>query len=329
MPIHIDETLSSERSNTEGDNYLEILKSSGRSQSPAPYSVSPLDLTYEALPPSEMYPVKSTPVLPEGWDWWVDGQNRLFYIDLCPGQRGCKRCFWEPPIAEKWPHRPPPTGWSRIETLSGRIFWLHAKSGLKSHEYPLDNQRIIFQNGEPTSVHVKGFRSPQIVSLLTKERLVLQDEHVACQISLEVWNNGLPTKSQSILGNWKPWRSWNRNTGAFKSGLDFIIATGIELDESRNKWIQMSERTHEELRHTLQLCTKRLCCEKLNNTKSERPFGKDCLLQDPTWCSEKHVTPETLNAYGLPWHFSPEAPSKVNMRNVPFCLLSLLPLANL
>ena len=242
-------------------------------------------LEYEAPPPWTLYPIKSRPCLPEGWEWWVDSLNAVFYIDTCPGQnRIGKRCFWEPPIPEKSPGRIPPPGWIRIESTTGRIAWLHTKSGLKSYEYPLDNNFILFQDGELARVQVKGFDAPQAIAHLTKEQLVLRDDHIACQISPTVWRNGLSKEVQSY---WLP---------------DVFVYKGDWLLETRLRWIeQKSEPVNKrELWHTLRACGK----------KQQRSVGSNMLEKRYCWrlavsdpeCREQHIALEALVAHDISWH---------------------------
>ena len=126
--------------------------------------------------------------LPMGWHRMLDPENRFFYVDMLAG-KGNKKCFWQPPIPEQYPNAQPPLGWKRIQTVTGRLFWLHSSSGLKSYEYPGKSKFIICQDGEPTHAFIKGFTTPQDISSLPKFQLELQEEGTACQMHRMIWED--------------------------------------------------------------------------------------------------------------------------------------------
>ena len=184
-------------------------------------------IEYKALPTSQFYPIKSTPILPEGWDWWVDEENRVFYIDMCSGH-DAKRCFWEPPIPEQLPGKVPPIGWSRVETLAGRVSWLHIASGLRSYVFPTHNPYIRFRwNGFTEMILLKGAESFVDLAYVSKQDRVLEDEGVACQITRKVWDTGLSEEVRACLGSWIE----------LSYDSDTIVATGDNLLENRNLWL--------------------------------------------------------------------------------------------
>lgn len=93
-----------------------------------------LQIGYGNLSPGSHYH-KEIPVLPAGWKWFIDPQNRFLYVDKYAGI-GEKACFWHPPVMEKYPSEPVPRGWSRVESIFSRIHWRHDDSGLISYDHP-------------------------------------------------------------------------------------------------------------------------------------------------------------------------------------------------
>ena len=238
-------------------------------------------ITYEALPISELYPVKSDPWLPEGWDWWLDPQNRIIYIDLCPAQ-GHKRCFWKPPIREIFPEARPPPGWLRIETLFGRVAWLHVQSGRRSYRYPTYNVSALFHNS-------------MLDAPRNEEQLELEDKNIACQVSQTVWNNGLSKEVRALLG----YSQELQQSDWISSGM--LVATGDVLARHRNKWLEHASAPAESrhLWHTLPLCAGG---QPEDGSKSKSPEYCWRSKHLDTRCQGKHVDKETLKAHKLPWH---------------------------
>lgn len=124
-------------------------------------------LTWEKLHPSELHPLKEIPKLPEGWDWRIDEQNRLFYVDTYA--HGIEqRCFWEPPREEVEVREAP--GWNRVCTLFGRVYWEDRENQeIISYTYPGDNH-------------------------------ITPNCQIACLISSDVWNNGISDEAVAVRG---------------------------------------------------------------------------------------------------------------------------------
>ncbi|KAJ5109762.1 hypothetical protein N7532_002407 [Penicillium argentinense] len=139
---------------------------------------------------------KSLCAVPEGWDWRFEN-GRVFYIDTY-AKSGEKRCFWLPPKEEDdsvWelPH------WEKVSNIFGRISWVHRDSGLRSYRFPgtckdfkytVNGDLYIEQDGVKYRSSDWGF-----------SRLQLNDLGVACQITHEVWNNGLSNEAAAVRGD--------------------------------------------------------------------------------------------------------------------------------
>lgn len=152
-------------------------------------------LGYAKLTKRENYALTKCPILPLGWSGRTDEQNRAFFIDdhACQGH---KRCFWLPPIPEKYPKKPVPAGWVRVKTSFGRLFWRH-KSGLLSYEHPHKALNIRYSPEEyHFRIRVKGRYDYQLWYRVDEKRLILDDVEIACQMTRKAWEQG-----------WQQW--WN------------------------------------------------------------------------------------------------------------------------
>ncbi|KAL4880795.1 hypothetical protein BJY04DRAFT_190824 [Aspergillus karnatakaensis] len=156
-------------------------------------------LEWKKMPDRKLYPLAEAPALPEGWDWRIDGQNRLFYVDTYA--RGYeKRCFWQPPRQEDMVHRPLPIGWERVCTLFGRIYWVHRMSQIISYEHPgVSRQMCHDDNGCLLLLDAKR-NILQPWNKIDLQSFVLDDEDVACQIVSSVWHTGLSDEAVKVRG---------------------------------------------------------------------------------------------------------------------------------
>ncbi|KAL9577209.1 MAG: hypothetical protein Q9212_006513 [Teloschistes hypoglaucus] len=117
----------------------------------------------------------------------TDKQNQAFFVDHLACQ-GHKKCFWLPPIPEKYPRMPVSAGWVRVETSFGRLFWRH-KSGLVSYEHPHKTLNIKYSpEGYHFNVKVKGSYSYQSWRKVDKKNLILDDAEIAFQMTKEAWD---------------------------------------------------------------------------------------------------------------------------------------------
>lgn len=66
----------------------------------------------------------------KGWEIRRVPPDYVFYIDPL-AQREENMCFWRPPIEELDPSRPLPSGWERIQGLTGQIRYRDNATGLK------------------------------------------------------------------------------------------------------------------------------------------------------------------------------------------------------
>lgn len=169
-------------------------------------------ITYKKLPLSELYPMKSLPCLPEGWDFRINHRNRLFYIDGY-ALVGEKKCFWEPPIQELFPNEPTATGWTRIETLFGRVYWRDDEFGLVSYEHPKKSRAITWKDDTTWEVRYRSQGNKDYAfepwnEQPTARPFRLCDEGIACQMTVKVWKDGLSALAIEQRGQlW--WREYD------------------------------------------------------------------------------------------------------------------------
>ncbi|KAJ6014793.1 hypothetical protein N7540_009384 [Penicillium herquei] len=185
-------------------------------------------ITWRALSKEERHPIENIPVLPEGWDWRIDDRNRLFYVDTYAKGKE-KRCFWHPPEEEEDDYFDL-SGWERVCTVFGRIYWLHKESRIISYRFPIRCEQLSLENGE-LYVLQNGWKHWREANLSIFK---LNDNYVHCQITHEVWEKGLSDEAIAVRGE-----LWWRN--------DAVREKNLKLSEWRpaeavlNEIIQFTE----------------------------------------------------------------------------------------
>ncbi|KAF9893543.1 E3 ubiquitin- protein ligase [Aspergillus nanangensis] len=158
----------------------------------------PKQLTWRRTPPNELHPLNHKPHLPEGWDWRLDNQNRLFYVDTYA--RGAeKRCFWHPPKEEE--NSPPAPGWERVVNVFGRIYWRHRASDMLSYTHPARCGQ--FRHGAYGVLYLRdtpGSRPWRDWKVVNLGDFKLDDEGVECQIERGVWREGISDEAVRARG---------------------------------------------------------------------------------------------------------------------------------
>ncbi len=166
----------------------------------------PYALEWEKLPRWKLHPLSEIPVLPEGWDWRIDDQNRLFYVDTYARGKE-KRCFWHPPQREA--ELDPLPGWRRVCNLFGRVHWVHEESKVISYKHPHMLNPIHYQDNGIFIMPTRRFicREDGTVSyteywdrFISWWREPIDDADIACNIEPKVWENGLSDEAVAVRG---------------------------------------------------------------------------------------------------------------------------------
>ncbi|KKA16381.1 hypothetical protein T310_10029 [Rasamsonia emersonii CBS 393.64] len=128
-------------------------------------------ITWEKLPESELHPLNEKQKLPEGWDWRIDENNRLFYVDT--------HC-----------------------TIFGRIFWKHRASKIVSYKHPALCRQFMHKRGELFLLRQNegGRRVFTKWTPADSTEYRIDDEEVACQIESSVWKDGLSDEAVKVRG---------------------------------------------------------------------------------------------------------------------------------
>lgn len=156
-------------------------------------------LTWENIPETSLHPLRNKPILPEGWDWRLDQQNRLFYVDTYAHGTE-KRCFWLPPVPEE--NVPDIPGWEKIYTLYGRIYWVHRSSKIVSYQYPGHCYQLAHTaTGELFLLVDASLRKFEHWSKVELGCFQIDDLDVACQIETNVWESGISEQAASKRGD--------------------------------------------------------------------------------------------------------------------------------
>jgi hypothetical protein len=191
-------------------------------QSAAPKTPAFPDRSLITWPPfskSELYPIHELPCLPEGWELYIDPHLLVIYIDTY-AERGMKKCFWTPPIKELYPFERTPHGWEKIVTLFGRVYWVDTTYGLISYEHPLKTPAIIWDNPFEWRVWEGAQGNADYIPALwsrpldrrRKGNLRLSDRLIPCQLTAEVWDNGLSDEAVAKRGDLWWGRAWEGYT---------------------------------------------------------------------------------------------------------------------
>lgn len=173
-------------------------------------------ITWTELPQSELYPLRTIPVLPEGWDWRIDQQNRLFYVDTYARGKE-RRCFWQPPKPEGAIREA--RDWKRVCNLFGRVYWvpLWNKRMKASYIHPLDKKHYY---GHPDE----------------------EDEPGYCYMSNEVWRNGISEKAAAVRGE-----LWWGNNSVAESNLKITKRSAVKDIEPLLQQVNLDGRNPEEV----------------------------------------------------------------------------------
>jgi hypothetical protein len=176
-------------------------------------------ITWPPFSKSELYPIYELPCLPEGWELYIDPHLHVIYIDTY-AERGMKKCFWTPPIKELYPFERTPHGWEKIVTLFGRVYWVDTTYGLISYEHPLKTPAIIWDDSFKWRVWEGAQGNADYISApwsrpLDRRRkgtLRLSDRRIPCQLTAEVWDDGLSDEAVAKRGDLWWGKAWERYT---------------------------------------------------------------------------------------------------------------------
>lgn len=146
-------------------------------------------------------PMDRKPTLPEGWDFRLDSENRVFYVDTY-ARGNEKRCFWNAPVkAERTYFAKCPKAWQKICNIFGRIYWLHKESGIISYKHPglVEN---FWHNPRDQELYIRDKKSNQFKfwRALTKSDYSIDDTDVIPQIHPIVWEYGISDEAAEVRG---------------------------------------------------------------------------------------------------------------------------------
>jgi hypothetical protein len=170
--------------------------------------------------PLGMVPMSAKPILPEGWDWRVEG-NQPFYIDTYAHDPE-RRCFSQPPIQQHEDSSISPgfsrrCGWERVCTVFGRIYWKHEESNHITYVnpwiYPYPRVRrgqlwVELDGGvECKASKYNGLAIEEVNGI----KMVVFESQDRCEIETATWDKGISDEAVYQRGDlW--WDNMNTET---------------------------------------------------------------------------------------------------------------------
>ena len=146
-------------------------------------------------------PMDLKPTLPEGWDFRLDPENRVFYVNTY-ARGNEKRCFWNAPVkAGRADFAKCPKAWQKICNIFGRIYWLHEKSGIMSYKHP-DLVEDFWHNPQDGELYIRDKESKRFNHWFTLRKLdhSIDDTDVIPRIHPDVWEHGISDEATEMRG---------------------------------------------------------------------------------------------------------------------------------
>ncbi|KAF2183213.1 hypothetical protein K469DRAFT_711186 [Zopfia rhizophila CBS 207.26] len=109
-----------------------------------------------------------------------DTVGELLYTDMLAGS-GERMHFRRSPILDPYTKFPPPPGWARITTDSGRIYFEHRFTGFAMYQHPSNSPQINQQWGWPPDF--RNIKTKVISSLGIEGKWIFDDPSAPCLLS--------------------------------------------------------------------------------------------------------------------------------------------------